>query len=501
MKTLANLAVLLHLVACGDRPLGTSVRVSLAYDDALGLDGAEVILADLTESGPISHELLLVVPDELAGGDLPIEVWGHIDDERAAYGTGSAVPVRDATVAATVALTACRPGCDGDTFDSCTGPPVACALGCSEDGEAHCIAFQPSNDVDPALADPLRGTTTIAADTTFDTDTGAVTGGVTRAAGSGVARGIAYVQAEGLGIFAFHNLTIEEAATVRFTGARAAVVLVGGSATLAGTIDVAADHATPGPGGGAGGRASLTAQGCGPGGAGSRGTTNEDSGGGGGGAGRGGGAGGTATSTAVAGGTAGVPCLAPNLEPLQGGSGGGAGGPGATATVPSGGGGGGALQITALGTLELTGTINAAGAGGDPGPAAEVNSGSGAGGGSGGAILIEASSVIIRAAAILAANGGAGGGGVNATPSVSTPGENGRVSRVAALGGASGLIGVGDGGNGGASAFAAQAGKPADNNGGGGGGAVGAIVIRGRVVTLDGIASPDALLTDVVALE
>src|ERR1041385_7526057 len=107
----AMLLVAMATAACGSDGPGTSVRVALAYDDALGLDSAEVTLGDRTLPAPIAHELLLLVSDDAAGSEIPIAVWGRKESRRTAYGTTTAVPVRGKTVAADLSLTACTPGC------------------------------------------------------------------------------------------------------------------------------------------------------------------------------------------------------------------------------------------------------------------------------------------------------------------------------------------------------------------------------------------------------
>src|SRR5206468_2853715 len=84
---------------------------------------------------------------------LPIAVWGRKESRRTAYGTTTAVPVRGKTVAADLTLTACTPGCQGDMLLTCTGAPKNCQLGCSEDGDAHCLAPSASNGVDVTLVD------------------------------------------------------------------------------------------------------------------------------------------------------------------------------------------------------------------------------------------------------------------------------------------------------------------------------------------------------------
>src|ERR1043165_3498110 len=101
------IAIAMAVAACGSDGPGTSVRVALAYDDALGLDTAEVTLGDRTLSAPIEHELLLLVPDDAAGSEMPIAVWGRKEERRAAYGTTTAVPGRGKTGAAALSMPAC----------------------------------------------------------------------------------------------------------------------------------------------------------------------------------------------------------------------------------------------------------------------------------------------------------------------------------------------------------------------------------------------------------
>jgi hypothetical protein len=503
-----TLPILAAVVGCSPDNVGTSVKVALAYDDALGLDTADVTLAGSLRSAPIAHQLLLLVPDELARMGMPVdvEVWGRKAGKRAAYGTTTAVPQLGKTIAAALTLTPCTPVCLNNDLMTCTGATVTCSLGCAPDGDARCLAPTPSNGVDPTSADPLNGTTTISGNTTFNTDTGAITGGIDRPDGPGIESGIGYAQATPfaaggapLGIFVFHNLTIDATATVLFTGSRAAVLLVGDTARIDGMIDVAAGHgvrSAPGPGGGAGAD-SGPSQGCGPGASGTRNAaTQDDGGGGGGGGGITGGPGGAVNQALL--GVGGAMCLPMRLEPLQGGSGGGGGGPGSAASGAVGGGGGGALQITALGSLEITGKINAGGAGGAGGAASAIDGGGGGGGGSGGALLLEAPAVIIDGGAIVAANGGGGGGGGG--PQGGLPGDNAGTSANPVQGGG-GAESTNTGGSGGALNSPPDVGGDGAptgmSNGGGGGGATGLIVIRGHTWMLAGTISPGAIVDDV----
>ena len=262
LRILVCLSTAATLAGCGHSSVGTAVEVALIYTDGLGLDTADVTVGNQTESGRIAHRMLLLVSDDLDGVAMPIEVWARKAGVRSAYGTGMATPARGKTVTVAVDLTACTPACNGQVFDSCTGAPQTCTLGCSTAGDAHCVGLTPASGVDPRLADGLRGTTMIAQDTTIDTDTGTITGGYTRVAGTGVLDGVGYSQLPATGggpaiaVFAFHDLVVSATATVRVTGARAVVLLVGGAATIAGTIDASgglATRAAAGPGGGVGG--------------------------------------------------------------------------------------------------------------------------------------------------------------------------------------------------------------------------------------------------------
>lgn len=365
-------------------------------------------------------------------------------------------------------------------------------------------SFRPSNGIEPTLAAELTGTVTISAATTFDVDSGAISGGLTRAATSGVDSGIGYFQlpafgagGASLGVFVFHGLTVEHTATVGFTGTRAVVLLIGDRGIIDGTIDVAAGHgdrAAPGPAGGSGGTGTQSARGRGAGAPGIR-NSSEDSGGGGGGAGAVGGKGGVGFpefgTLGVPGGDGGSPYSPGDLEPLQGGSGGGHGSGTFTTDFADGGGGGGALQITALGSLQITGTIDAGGAGGATGVPHNDDPGSGAGGGSGGAVLLESPSVMLGSTGIVAANGGGGGGGGSSFFGLA--GQQAHTSAQPAAGGTSGAAGGPAGGAGGALATGAVGGHDGGPDAAGGGGAVGVIVIRCRLSTITGITSPAAV--------
>src|SRR5262245_45674678 len=117
------------LVACSQTSPGTSVRVALHYQDTLGLDTVEVTLDDRSESVPIAHDLLLLLPDELAGTEQPVLVSGRQATQPVAYGETSVTPRLGALIDASVTLAACTPGCQANQLTTCVSPQVACLLG------------------------------------------------------------------------------------------------------------------------------------------------------------------------------------------------------------------------------------------------------------------------------------------------------------------------------------------------------------------------------------
>jgi hypothetical protein len=147
---------------------------------------------------------------------------------------------------------------DGTELVTCAGPRVACPLGCTTAGGDHCVRLVPANDVDPTLTSGAMPVALSSGIATFDTDSGAITGALTRAAGTGVASGIGYYQVGSeLGVFAMGSLSVLANAEARFTGARAVVFLSEGPIQVDGRIDLSAgcygaDRSCPGPGGGAG---------------------------------------------------------------------------------------------------------------------------------------------------------------------------------------------------------------------------------------------------------
>jgi hypothetical protein len=379
---------------------------------------------------------------------------------------------------------------DGAGFDT-----TACANGCTQTGgPAHCRGIEPSGAIDPSDYAAATAATTLSADTVFDTDSGAVTGGLVRAAGTMPDGGVTFRSVPQPGstvkvaVWGFQSLTLMSGATVRFTGKSPAALVAAGDLMLSGNLDLQGDcTATPTAGGGAGGSFDVN-NGDGLGTRGGRsGSGNPDatSGGGGGGAGdtgaRGGNGGGGST-----GGAGGIAFGDLNAEPLllTGGSGGGSGGGG----LPSGkgGNGGGALQLTSNGTITVAGTINAGGCGGRGGGAKS----GGGGGGAGGALLFEAATIKLTAMAILAVNGGGGGGGDTGDAA-----GNGSASTSFAAGGAGKSNGSTGGTGGGQGRPAGAQGTDGKNNGGGGGGAAGRIALKtltGTITDEGAILSPAA---------
>ncbi|MFN0251299.1 MAG: hypothetical protein ACKV2T_30770 [Kofleriaceae bacterium] len=387
--------------------------------------------------------------------------------------------VFDATIDVVDADTTCV--CTSATNLTCAGGDSTCVLGCfQEQGSniSRCHEMIVSNNVGVDDVDDVTSAITITGGTaTFNTQTGAITGAMTRPAGIGVLNGIAFRTAGALGVFTFHALEIAPSGIIRFVGTRAVAFVVGTSATIDGVIDGAGGcdgiSSCAGPGGGTGGF-TTPALGCGPGG----GSMTDDCGGGGGG---GGTAGANGGAGAGPGGIGGPACIATTAEPLVGGSGGGAGDAGMAAPGAPGGGGGGGFQLSALEVITLRGTIDMGGGGGGGGPVAAGSSSAGSGGGAGGAILLEAPDVTLTPSAHLAANGGGGGGGGDTQTQIAgMNGARGGTSTTPASGGMAGGGSATAGGAGAAGTIGAQAGgdTPVTGNAGGGGGGVGVIYLR-----------------------
>lgn len=247
------------------------------------------------------------------------------------------------------------------------------------------------------------------------------------------------IQLPANGVLNYTTVNIPAGVTVTFaknTTNTPVVILVGGDATIAGTIEVSGtpgaatgaagdgsigDDGTPGRGGpggydgGQGGKVDadiakrVSQAGQGPGGAGrsafySYFSIQYPCGGSGGGFGSAGGAAGSGNNCTAGGqAAAGVAYGAASLLPLLGGSGGSGGAGGVTFRGAGGGGGGGGLVVAASGTLSVTGTIRADGGAG--GLIAGAGVGGAGGGGSGGAIRLIATGIAGNGA--ISAAGGA----------------------------------------------------------------------------------------------
>ncbi len=284
------------------------------------------------------------------------------------------------------------------------------------------------------------------------------------------------------------DFLIEEGAELRVSGELPLAVFAVGEIQIAGTFDVSARAAEPGPGGYGGGPLSERIEGFGPGageGGEHEGTYDDGGGGGGGFCGRGGrgGNGGSAS-----GGDGGRDVRTEGLEPLFGGSGGGRGrgrfgGEGYSNAGP-GGAGGGAAQFSALGSLRVTGRILAGGGGGGAGSdrVRSTNWGSGGGGGSGGALLLQAPVVVLASTGSVNVAGG-GGGGSASRMGEGENGQDGADTFEEPRGGAPGDSQYGANGGDGAGGDRTSGGMGRSNetggaNGGGGGGGAGCIVVR-----------------------
>lgn len=379
-----------------------------------------------------------------------------------------------------MSLLTCRP--DGSGIDT-----SACEFGCgAPNGTPHCLHLDPSGVVSTGDVASGMQSVTVSADATLNTDTGEITGGITRPAGAGNQGGITFRAEQqpgstvSVGVFGFAGLALMQGATLHFTGKSPVALVSSADVTIAGNLDGQGDCMTPVAGGAAGGTAAVNSGiGLGPRGGGAGvGNADQASGGGGGGYGDAGGRGGNGTGGA--GGTGGAPFGTLTMEPLLflGGSGGGVGGN----SGGQGGNGGGAIQLAVDGTLTVSGTINAGGCGGQAG-AAQTGGG---GGGAGGALLFEAGTIHLTNTAQIAVNGGGGGGAAGGKS-----GTSGAPTTTNPPGGA----GAGDGTAGGAGGAMA---KPAGTrgvdvtgtlkNGGGGGGGAGRIAFKSQsgMLTDDG---------------
>jgi hypothetical protein len=379
----------------------------------------------------------------------------------------------------------CTATCNGANL-VCGSQTETCQLGCVTTGaRPHCAEFTPANGASwDDLASVSQDLNPIG-DIFVHSDDGLITfinnTSIVRPAGDGLIAGWFFRSVSStVSLLAVDDFTVIQSRKVIIVGSKSLIILVRGTATIAGEIDVDAGDGgarNGGPGGGDGAMVvgAIAAKGCGAGQ-----SASSSSGGAGGSFGTKGGDGGGSRS-----GAANPICTEPLLSMLRGGSGGGAGGD--ASNGGSGGGGGGAVQITSRKTIDIASTakIHANGFFGQSTQNSDGNGGGG--GGSGGGILLQAPAVHVLMNAAMTANGGGGGGGKN-----QTDGQAGKIAANAATGGD-------NGGNGGCLLTAAKNGTGTDSNGGGGGGgAVGKVEIVSyniSPVESGGIRSPNPVVS------
>jgi hypothetical protein len=394
-------------------------------------------------------------PDAGPGGVCsPNEFLGCTDDSTARYcnGAGSAelsVPCSGA----------CSPTdgcpCEPETTECRQGQEVvcgasgtvvelrACALGCTSDG-ARCRDVDPSNGLGEYLDRAAQEEPLVLTDgAMITTDDGQVIDG------DGIPRAVASVLLDApeggvpVRVFMVRRLTLGGAS---ITGTPAVAFVVHEDAEISGHVLLRSGRFTDASPCHGGASSSFCHGGLGGGGFGSWGGT--------------GGSGRNSEGTLVSGSTGGSQAGNSTLEPLRGGCHGGAGKGGVR--------GGGALQLVSRTGIRVHGLDAILDANGGGGGALRGGFGCGpdmqaSGGGSGGAILLEAPRVDVVAGAVVA-NGGGGG-------CYTSDGSPGQVSGDPASG-AECLSPHGSGGNGAASTATSQGGfnAPATSGKGGGGG-------------------------------
>lgn len=254
-------------------------------------------------------------------------------------------------------------------------------------------------------------------------------------------------------------ITIERNQTYTVTGSRVLALVADRELVVDGALDVSANLAVNGPGGGF--ITSGTAQNMAGGGAGYR---------------HAGGSGATSTADggAANGGAAAtnpstLATLYGGTHPLQG-----------AGTESPGGAGGGVTLISCRSTLSVPGLIDAGGGGGSQGYLSTMPSQYfyPAGGGSGGSIVLQGMQVTVTGEVYANGGGGGGGGGLVAMGQSSGPGGDGARSVSPAPGGAP-STGNGPGGFGGTSSPPEDGRKPTTTGGygGGGGGSAGFVLV------------------------
>lgn len=267
-----------------------------------------------------------------------------------------------------------------------------CPLGCFE-SEPRCRDIAPSNSLASYVDMVATPPDLIVDDAEYNSDTGILT----TMTGT-MSSPPSFMVAAPAGGLSIRVVIVDEVKIQRLTlrGAAAVAIVARGDITVSGTLEVYAGYGIDFPGcdGGYG----MYSTSC----------TNSASGGGGGAYATNGGRGGNVQFVGLLGGAAGITAGSPTLVPLRGGcSGGSVEGP----YYP--GSGGGALQMSSSTRIVVDGTITARGGNGsnfDVGDSQQPDPHQAAsGGGSGGAVLLEAPVVALGANAQLLAFGGDGG--------------------------------------------------------------------------------------------
>ncbi len=136
---------ILVLVGCGDDD--TVIDLFITYDDTWGLTELQVQATGQTRTAAAGHRVALIIPDELAGAPVSIEVVGLRGTEPFAKGTKLVTAKRNATVsdAMGLALLSCATSCVEGTTTCRTGGVSSCEQlpsSCFDWGApAACAAF------------------------------------------------------------------------------------------------------------------------------------------------------------------------------------------------------------------------------------------------------------------------------------------------------------------------------------------------------------------------
>lgn len=185
----------------------------------------------------------------------------------------------------------------------------------------------------------------------------------------------------GIAVFDFTNISLPNGSSITASGSLPLAILSRGDVSIQGTINVAANGTTPGPGGSSPLLPSPTPPGPGAGG---------PSGGGG--------------FGGIGGGSTGGVAYGDPTHVFFGGSNGGSGG------IATGGSGGGGFELSAVGDISVGGSSNS-GIFDDGGAGQNSSNSAGGGGGSGGGIFLATPGQISVTATAILATGGSGGNG------------------------------------------------------------------------------------------